>query len=84
MFKVHTLTHTHAHTHTHVITAQLCPTLCDPVDYSLPGSSVHGILQAIILEWVAISSSRDTHTHTHTCVQQWRIQYRKKALATKH
>ena len=38
--------------------AQSCPTLCDPVDYSLPGSSVHGILQARILEWVAISFSR--------------------------
>ena len=35
-----------------------CPTLCDPVDCSLPGSSVHGILQARILEWVAISFSR--------------------------
>ena len=32
---------------------QLCPTLCDSTDYSLPGSSTHGILQAIILEWVA-------------------------------
>ena len=37
---------------------QSCPTLCDPMDYSLPGSSVHGILQARILEWVAMSSSR--------------------------
>ena len=37
---------------------QSCPTLCDPMDYSLPGSSVHGILQARILEWVAISSCR--------------------------
>ena len=35
-----------------------CVTLCDPVDYSLPGSSVHGILQARILEWVTISFSR--------------------------
>ena len=35
--------------------AQSCPTLCNPVDYSLPGSSIHGILQAGILEWVAIS-----------------------------
>ena len=35
-----------------------CPTLCDPMDYSLPGSSIHGILQARILEWVAISFSR--------------------------
>ena len=33
-------------------------TLCDPIDYSPPSSSVHGILQARILEWVAISSSR--------------------------
>ena len=39
--------------------AQLCLTLCDPVDCSLPGSSIHGILQARILEWVAISFSRD-------------------------
>ena len=38
--------------------APLCLILCDPVDYSPPGSSVHGILQARILEWVAISSSR--------------------------
>ena len=35
-----------------------CLTLCDPVDCSPPGSSVHGTLQAGILEWVAISSSR--------------------------
>ena len=35
-----------------------CPTLCDPVDYSPPGSSVHGISQARILEWVAIAFSR--------------------------
>ena len=34
------------------------PTLCDPTDCSLPGSFVHGILQARILEWVAISFSR--------------------------
>ena len=36
---------------------QLCLTLCDPMDYSLPGSSVQGILQARILKWVAISFS---------------------------
>ena len=36
---------------------QLCPTLCDPIDGSPPGSSVPGILQARILEWVAISFS---------------------------
>ena len=36
---------------------QLCPTLCDPIDSSLQGSAVHGILQARTLEWVAISFS---------------------------
>ena len=41
-----------------VLVAWLCPTLCDPMDYSLPGSSVHGIVHARILEWVAISFSR--------------------------
>ena len=38
--------------------AQLCPIVCDPMDCSLPGSSVRGIFPARILEWVAISSSR--------------------------
>ena len=38
--------------------AQSCPTLCDPMDDSLPGSTVHGIFQARILEWAAISFSR--------------------------
>ena len=38
--------------------AQLCPSLSDPMDCSLPGFSVHGIFQARVLEWVAISSSR--------------------------
>jgi len=38
--------------------AQSCPTLCDLMDCSLPGSSVHGIFQAIVLEWDAISFSR--------------------------
>ena len=41
-----------------VLFAQLCLTLCDPMDCSPPGSSVHGILQARILEWVAITFSR--------------------------
>ena len=56
---------------------QSCLTLCDPIDCSLLNSSVHGILQATILEWVAMSSSgshtdtgkdtqRGTHTHTHS------------------
>ena len=38
--------------------AQSCPTLCDPMDCSLPCSSIHGIFQARVLEWVAISFSR--------------------------
>ena len=37
---------------------QSCPTLCDPMDSSLPGSYVHGILQARIREWVAVFLSR--------------------------
>ena len=57
-------THTRAHTHTHAkknlnyLTseiAQSCPTLCDPMDCSPPSSSIHGIFQAGVLEWVAIS-----------------------------
>ena len=58
------LTHTHTHTYntwkwkwSHLV-AQSCLTLCNPMDYSLPGSSVHGIFQAIVLEWIAISFSR--------------------------
>ena len=38
--------------------AQLCPTLCHPMDCSLSGSSVHGIFQTRVLEWIAISFSR--------------------------
>ena len=41
-----------------VLVASWCPTLCDPKNCSPPGSSVHGILQARILEWVAIPFSR--------------------------
>ena len=41
------------------VTAQSCLTLCNPMDYSPPASSVHGILQARILEWVALPFSRN-------------------------
>ena len=41
-----------------LLAAQLCPTPCNPMDYSLLGSSLHGILQTRILEWVAIPFSR--------------------------
>ena len=44
--------------HMHAESLQSCPTLCDPMDCGPPGSSVHGILQARILKWVAISFSR--------------------------
>ena len=44
---------------------RLCPTLCDPIDDSLPGSLVPGILQARILKWVAISFSRESLIQNH-------------------
>ena len=47
--------------------AQSCPTLCDPVDCSPPGSSVHGILQARILERVAISVVKVKYTFSKDC-----------------
>ena len=57
------------------VCAQLCPTLCNPMGCSPPGCSVHGISQARILEWVAISSSggssqpRDqTHVSCASCI----------------
>ena len=42
-----------------VLSVQPCPTLCNPMDCSLPGSSVHEILQARTLEWVTLPSSGD-------------------------
>ena len=50
---------------------QSCPTLCNPMDCNLPGSSVHGIFQARILEWVVISFSKESsqprdYTWSHT------------------
>ena len=41
-----------------VLVIQSCPTLCDPMDCSLPGSAIHEIFQALVLEWAAISFSR--------------------------
>ena len=43
--------------------AQPCLTLCDPMDCSLPGSSVHGIFQARVLEWGAIALSQKSLSH---------------------
>ena len=51
------------------VLTQSCTTLCDPLDCSPPGSSVHGILQARILEWVAMPFSRGSSQSRHqTCV----------------
>ena len=49
-----------------LLTLQSCPTLCNPIDGSPPGSTVPGILQARTLEWVAISSSNITFAFTLT------------------
>ena len=52
-----------------VLVTQSSPTLCNPMDCSLPGSSVHGILQARILEWVTIPFSRgSSQPRDHTCI----------------
>ena len=57
--EVKSLSHTHTSNIlcTCMLSCSVVPTLCDPMDCSLPGSSVHGILQARILEWFAISFS---------------------------
>ena len=52
--------------------AQSCLTLSDPVDCSLPGSSVHGVFQARVLEWVAIAFSPIQYINTHTWnLERW-------------
>ena len=58
-FKSYTLRNTFCKTMCVCSVTQLCLTPCDPMDYSLPGSSVHEILQARILEWVTIFFSMD-------------------------
>ena len=57
---------------------QLCASVCNPMDCSLPGSSVHGILQARILEWVAVPSSKGsfrprdrTYVSYVSCIGKW-------------
>ena len=53
----------------HAKSLQLCPTLCDPMDYSPLGSSVHGILQERILEWVAMPTSKGSSgPRGQTCI----------------
>ena len=62
----------------HAESLQSCPTLCDPMDCSSPGSSVYGILQTWILEWVAMPFSRGsslprdlTHISSVSCISRW-------------
>ena len=50
---------------------QSCPTLCNPMDCSPPGSSVHGISQAKILKWVAIPSAGDLHIYIYEKLFKW-------------
>ena len=71
-----TMSHTHTHTHTHTVYKSVCsltpscPALCNPVDCSPPGSSVHGISQARILEWVVTpSSSGSSQLRDRTCIR---------------
>ena len=47
---------------------QSCPTLCDPIDGSPPGSGIHGIFQARVLEWVAIAFSEQTSSYISNCL----------------
>ena len=61
-----------------VICCFTCPTLCDPMAYSLPGSSVHEILQRRILEWVAMPSFRGSSgpkdripVSSVSCIGRW-------------
>ena len=72
-----------------LLITQSCPTLCDPMDYSLPGSSVHGIFQTRILKWVAISFSREfswprnqTHFSCTSCIAR-RILYHSEPMIVK-
>ena len=63
--------------------AQSCPTLCDPIDCSLPGSSVHGIFQAIVLEWIAISFSRGSSQPRARTRVSWIVDRRFTVWATR-
>ena len=70
--------HIPGHVCLHAKSFQSCMTLCNTMDWSLPCSSVHGILQARILEWVAIASSRSssefrdgTHISYFSCIGKW-------------
>ena len=57
-----------------LLVTQLCPTLCSCMDYSPPGYSEHGTIQARTLEWVAISFSKQTSSKEKTWVNIWIVQ----------
>ena len=62
----------------HAKSLQSCPILCVPMHHSLPGSSVHGILQARILEWVSMPFSRGSsqprdQTQVSLCLLHWQV-----------
>ena len=61
---------------------QLCPTLCNPMDCSPPGSSAHGIFQARVLEWVAIAFSQQKQKILKRGVKNAQENYTKKILMT--
>ena len=67
---------------------KLCPTLCNPMGFRLPGSSVHGILKARILEWIAISfswGSSQSRKQTHIfCIGRWILYHRATREAYKY
>ena len=65
--------------------AQSCPTLCIPMDdYSPPGSCVHGVIQARILEWVAISSCRGSSPPRHQTHILWLLHWQVDSLPLSH
>ena len=57
----------------HAKSLQLCATLCYPMDCSPPGSTLHRILQARIVEWVAIYFSRDLPNPCLLCLLHWQV-----------
>ena len=68
----------------HAKSLQSCPTLCNPLDCSPPGSSVHAILQARILEWVSMPFSRgssqprdQTHLSYVSCIGRWVLNHQR-------
>ena len=60
--------------------SQSCPTLCDPMDYSLPGSSLRGIFLATILEWIAIYFSTVSTLAQWDMQGHWRVGMEKKYM----